>query len=239
MKKQSLLTCSALTVYSFLAMTSNMAALSAVSSIDDDLPGQIYEHYNTYNYISLFSSDVERELIADSLMCEGTLERSPNAIIDFCHEIPDLPDSQRLDKIRTLIVNLSDDVMRDRNSLSSQTYLLGEGALLRTISPDMQPYTRNPYAPLSELLEISQISVDNNLITVAVTVYSLEPSTNTTLISQYDAYGSRGENIPSTDNLIQLAAPSSILRREVHQWIVDDGDWKRSEMSTILLTSSL
>ena len=236
MERKIFLRFSLLTSFALLTITSTQVTMAR----DRDLPEQIDEHYRNYNYVSLFSSDLEKELIADSLMCEGTLESSSPSELDFCSEIPVIPSSQRLDKIRTLIVDLSEDVIRSTHSISVQEYIPGEGAHLRNINPEMQPYTRNPYAPRSELLKINQqTEVDSHSVTVEVTVYQLEPATHTELISHYETFADSGEESLSTEALFQLAAPSSILRREFHQWIREDGTWKRSEISAVLLEGSL
>ena len=233
MKTQALLRVSVLALLTFIATTFGRVAMST----DSDLPGQIDEYYRNYNYVSLFSSEIERELIADSLMCEGTLEWSSHSDLDFCNEIPSLPASQRLDRTRALIIGLSEDVIRDRNSMSIQEYVPGEGAYLRRIDPEMQPLRQNPYAPLPELYQVTQTTAESDAITVEATVYQLEPLTNTRLISRYETYEGMGAEIPSNENLLQLAAPSSILRREHHHWIMENGTWKRFESGAVLVNT--
>ncbi|MEL6381378.1 MAG: hypothetical protein AAFQ89_02675 [Cyanobacteria bacterium J06626_18] len=38
----------------------------------------------------------------------------------------------------------------------------------------------------------------------------------------------------SSSDLIQLAAPSLVLRHEFHHWVMEDGDWKRFESGAVL-----
>jgi hypothetical protein len=208
------------------------AALSAAN-----LPEQIDAYYRNYNYVSLFSSEREREIIADALMCEGRLSRATQSDLNFCNEIPSIPKSQRLDKMQTLIAELSRSVIRDVNSMSVQAYVPGEGSHLRAIDPQRQPLRRNPYSPSAEVFDIRQIKRGDNAITVKVAVYPLDPAKNAQLISQYETQtGSRSEEL-SSGALVSLAAPSSVSRQEFHQWIKEGETWKKFETSAALINN--
>jgi hypothetical protein len=233
MKRQVLLCFSLLASVTLLAVTISMGAASK----NKELPGQITEHYRNYNYISLFSSELEQEFIADSLMCDGVLEYTNYSNLDYCKELPALPNSERLQKVRMLMTELGNDISQDTNPMNVKQYKPGESTHFRLISPEMRSLHRNPYVQPSELYEIGEARVKHSSITVEVTVYQLEPATRKRLISQYGSDGVRGkgEGIPSHQSLIRLAAPASIARREVHRWVVEDGTWTRSGQGTVLL----
>jgi len=121
--------------------------------------------------------------------------------------------------------------------MSIQEYIPGEGSHLRKVDPQMQPLRRNPYSPTAEVFNIVQIKPDNNAVTVEVAVYPLDPSTNARLISQYGKQiGNKGER-PANESLIDLAAPSSVLRHEFHQWFNEGGRWKKLETSTAFVNN--
>lgn len=216
-----------------LALFATTLSQGAASSGDSNLPRQIESYYRDYNYVSLFSSEQEREVIADSLMCNGTLGSATRSELNFCDEIPSVPKTQRLDRIRTLIPQLSKHVIRATNSMDTQEYVPGEGSHLRKVNPQMQPLRRNPYSPTAEVLDIKQIKRNNNAVTVEVAVYPLDPSINARLISRY---GTRIGERPSNESLIALAAPSSVLKHEFHQWIQEGGTWKKFETSTAFIS---
>jgi hypothetical protein len=183
------------------------AALSA-----SNLPGQIDAYYRNYNYLSLFSSEREREIIADTLMCEGKLGRATRSDLNFCNEIPSIPKSQRLDKMQTLIAELSRSVIRDGNSISIQEYVPGEGSHLRAIDPQKQAFRRNPYSPRAEVFDIKQINHDNNAIMIKVAVLPLDAARNAQLISRYEARTESRSEKPSSRALVGLAAAASCKR---------------------------
>lgn len=221
----------ALLYFSALASLASFATIfsQGAASSNSNLPKQIEAYYRDYNYASLFSSEREREIIADSLMCNGTLGSVTRSDLNFCDDIPSVPKTQRLDRIRKLIPQLSKHVIRATNSMDTQEYVPGEGSHLRKVNPQMQPLRRNPYSPTAEVLDIKQIKRNNNAVTVEVAVYPLDPSINARLISRY---GTRIDERPSNKSLITLAAPSSVLKHEFHQWIQEGGIWKKFETST-------
>jgi len=56
--------------------------VEANSPNNSNFPVQITEFYNKRNLVSLFSSEAERELVIDSLVCTGVKEPPSQHILD-------------------------------------------------------------------------------------------------------------------------------------------------------------
>lgn len=238
-KKSAFLAFFILTSCSTFAFATSKAAMSH----NNNLPSQISEYYRNYNEVSLFSSELERELITDSLMCKGVLGNPGNPHLntsfEFCEQIPQLPESERLRRISALITELNEYVIRDtRDKMAIQGYIPGAGFHMRRSNPEVMPLFSNPYSVPSRLFKIHQVSLSGDSATVEVTVYQLNSKTNARLISQYNQYkkyrSGEKRNLGS-EQLIRLAVPSTILSREYHQWVLDDGRWQKFETSTALI----
>ena len=67
------------------------------SAVNNKIPPQIYEYYRDYNFVSSFSSESEREILARYL---------------YHKELPDRIKYERLEKIYGLMKNLNAQVMR-------------------------------------------------------------------------------------------------------------------------------
>jgi len=235
-KKSAFLAFFILTSFSTFAFATSKAAMSH----NNNLPSKISEYYRNYNEVSLFSSELERELITDSLMCKGVLTNPGNfhlnTSFECCDEIPQLPESERLTRISALITELNEHVIRDtRDKMVIQGYIPGAGFHMRRSNPEVMPLFSNPYSVPSRLFKINQVSLSGDSATVEVTVYQLDPETNARLISQYKKYGSGEKGNPDNEQLLRLAMPSAIFSREYHQWVLDDGRWQRFEASTTLI----
>lgn len=236
MKRWAVLTLSIVTSFSSFAV----ATSKSVESSNNNYPSQISEYYKKYNFTTLFSSEFERELITDSLMCKGVLGESDNfhlnTSFDFCNEIPAMPESERLRRISTLITELNEHTIRDSiDRMAFQEYMPGAGFHMRRSNPEVMPLFSNPYSVPPTLFKINQVSLSDDSATVKVTVYQIDPKTNARLISQYKKYGSSKKENSDNEELMELAVPSAIFSREYHQWVLDDGRWQRFEASTALI----
>ena len=105
MKRWTFLALSIITSFSSFAF----ATSKLVASDNNNPPSQISDYYRNYNFVNLFSSELERELITDSLICKGVFGNSNNSHLttsfDFCDQIPKLPEAERIKRISTLITN--------------------------------------------------------------------------------------------------------------------------------------
>ena len=77
--------------------------------------------------------------------------------------------------------------------------------------------------------------LSDNSATVEVTIYQLHPKNNAKLISPYQKYRSSEQENHDNEQLMKLAAPSTILSREYHQWVLNNDHWQRFETSTALI----
>lgn len=236
MKKWTFLALSIITSFSSFAF----ATSKLIASDNNNPPSRISEYYRNYNFVNLFSSELERELITDSLMCKGVLGKPNNSHLntsfDFCDQIPEIPESERLKKISTLITELNKDIISDPgDKMVIQGYIPGANFHMRRSNPQVMPLLPNPYSLPPKLFKINQVRLSDNSATVEVTVYQLDPKNNARLISQYKKYGSSEKENPNNEQLMKLAVPSTILSREYHQWVLDDGRWQRFETSTALI----
>jgi hypothetical protein len=173
-------------------------------------------------------------------MCKGALGKPDNPHLntsfDFCDEIPEMPESERLKRISALITELNGHLIKDTtDKMALQEYMPGAGFHMRRSNSEVMPLFSNPYSVPTRLFDINQVSLNGDSATVKVTVYQLDPKTNARLISQYKRYGSGEKGNPDNDQLIRLAVPSAIFSREYHQWILDNGRWQRFEASTALI----
>lgn len=236
MKRWTFLALSIITSFSSFAF----ATSKLVASDNNNPPSQISDYYRNYNFVNLFSSELERELITDSLMCKGVFGKPNNSHIntsfEFCDQIPKLPESKRLKRISTLITELNNDIIKDpSDKMMIQGYIPGANFHMRKSNPQVMPLLPNPYSLQPKLFKINQVRLSNNSATVEVTVYQLDPKNNARLISQYKKYGSSEKENPNNEQLMKLAVPSTILSREYHQWVLDNGRWQRLEASTALI----
>lgn len=236
MKRWTFLALSIITSFSSFAF----ATSKLVASDNNNPPLQISDYYRNYNFVNLFSSELERELITDSLMCKGVFGKPNNSHIntsfDFCDQIPKLPESERLKRISTLITELNNDIIKDPgDKMMIQGYIPGENYHMRRSNPQVMPFAPNPYSLQSRLFKINQVRLSDNSATVEVTVYQLDSKNNAKLISQYKRYGSGKNENPDNEQLMKLAAPSTILSREYHQWVLNNDHWQRFETSTALI----
>lgn len=233
MKKSAFLAFFILTSFFTFAFATSKAAMSH----NNNLPSQINEYYRNYNEVSLFSSELERELITDSLMCKGVLVHPENPHLnisfEFCDEIPYLPESERLTRISALITEINKHIIRD--TIGIQEYMPGSGSHMRRTDPEVVPLLSNPYSVPPRVFKINQVSLSGDSATVEVTIYQIDSETNARLISQYQRYGNGKEREAANEELIRLAMPSTIFRREYHQWVLDDGRWQKFENSTSLI----
>jgi hypothetical protein len=216
------------------------ATSKPVVSQNNNLPLQVSKYYSNYNFVSLFSSELERELITDSLMCKGVLGKPDNphlnSSFDFCDEIPEMPGSERLGRISALITELNEHLIKDTtDKMAIQEYIPGAGFHMRRNNPEVMPLLPNPYSVPPRLFKVNRVSLSGDSATVEVTVYQLDPETNARLISQYKRYGSIEKGNPNSEQLIRLAVPSAIFSREYHQWVLDNDRWQRFEASTALI----
>lgn len=236
MKRWTFLALSIITSFSSFAF----ATSKLVASDNNNPPSQISNYYRNYNFVNLFSSELERELITDSLMCKGVFSKPNNSHIntsfDFCDQISKIPESERLKRISTLITELNNDIIKDPgDKMMIQGYIPGANSHMRTSNPQVMPFSPNPYSLQPRLFKINQVRLSDNSATVEVTVYQLDSKNNARLISQYKKYGTSEKENPNNEQLMKLAAPSTILSREYHQWVLDDGRWQKFEASTALI----
>lgn len=236
MKKWAFIALSIITSFSSFAF----ATSKSVASDNNNPPSQISDYYRNYNFVNLFTSELERELITDSLMCKGVLGKPNNSHLntsfEFCDQIPKLPESERLKRISALITELNKDIISDiGDKMMIQGYIPGANFHMRRSNPQVMPFSPNPYSLQPKLFKINQVRLSDNSATVEVTVYQLDPKNNARLISQYKKYGSSEKENPNNEQLMKLAVPSTILSREYHQWVLDNGRWQRFEASTALI----
>jgi hypothetical protein len=236
MKRWTFLALSIVTSFSSFAF----AVSKLVASDNNNPPSQISDYYRNYNFVNLFSSELERELITDSLMCKGVFGKPNNSHLNtsfkFCDQIPKLPESERLKKISTLITELNKDIISDTgDKMVIQGYIPGANFHMRRSNPQVMPFSPNPYSLQPRLFKINQVRLSDNSATVEVTVYPLDPKNNAKLSSQYKKYESGEKENPNNEQLMKLAVPSTILSREYHQWVLNNGQWQRFETSTALI----
>jgi hypothetical protein len=173
-------------------------------------------------------------------MCKGVLGKPNNSHLntsfDFCDQIPKMPESERLKKISTLITELNKGIISDTgDKMVIQRYIPGANFHMRRSNPQVMPLLPNPFSLPPKLFKINQVRLSDNLATVEVTVYQLDPKNNARLISQYKKYGSSEKENSNNEQLMKLAVPSTILSREYHQWVLKNGQWQRFETSTALI----
>lgn len=212
------------------------AASKSVASDNNNPPSQISDYYRNYNFVNLFSSEVERDLITDSLMCKGVLGKPDNLTptFNFCDQIPTVPESERLKRISALITALNQDIINNtEEKMMIQGYIPGSNSHMRTSNPQVMPFSPNPYSLEPKLFKINSVSLSDNSATVVVTVYQLDSQNKAKLISQYQKYGNNEEF--NNEQLLKLAVPSTILSREYHQWVLKNGEWQKFENSTALI----
>lgn len=226
-----------LTFFIVTSLSSLVTANNSVAS-DNNNPAQISEYYRNYNFVNLFSSEVERDLITDSLICKEVLGKPDhlNTSFNFCAQIPKMPGSERLRRISALIIELNRDIVSNtEDKMILQGYIPGSNSHMRTSNPQVMPFSPNPYSLEPKLFKLNSVSLSDNSATVVVTVYQLEPKNNAKLISQYQKYGNNEKGHLDNEQLIKLAMPSTIISREYHQWILNNGHWQRFETSAALI----
>lgn len=228
--------------WGFLAL-SLMTSLSLTSwksqaemSIPNELSSQITEYYRHRNFAVAFSSEVEQEIIIDSLICRGALDNlSPDwssQHLEFCGEIPDLPESERLDAIEASIKELDKRVLPEETNSLIPGYLPGSGSLMRKSDPNLVPLPSSADLVPPTLLKINQVQSSENSVTLEVTAFPINPEENVKLIEQYEEYESR-EKVP-VKKLMQSVA-TSITHKEFHHWVLIDGNWKKLQSDTLLI----
>lgn len=210
--------------------------VEANSPSNSNLPVQITEFYNQRNLLSSFSSEAERELVIDSLVCTGALRsRHLDISLDFCDRLPKQPKSERLTKIRTLIASLERQMLRDfgDSAMVIPGYLPGSGPLMRRTDPNVVPLPSSADSLPPQVFKIeNQVRHTENAITVQVLAYQVEPAIQARLISQYEKQG-------NDENLMQVVAAHSTPTQEYHQWMLINNKWMKLEQEAILTDISL
>ncbi len=145
------------------------AASKSVASENNNSPSQISEYYRNYNFVNLFSSELERELITDSLMCKGIFgkpnNRHLNTSFEFCDQIPKLLESERLKRISTLITELNKDIISDTSDkMVIQGYIPGVNFHMRRSNPQIMPLLPNSYSLSPKLFKINQLRLSDNIL---------------------------------------------------------------------------
>lgn len=164
----------------------------AKSQNNSNFPSQITEFYKKRNFVSSFSSKAEKELLIDSLVCQGALRsRYLNIFLDLCEQISNQPESARLTKIGGLITELDRQMLRNGDSaMVIPGYLPGSGPLMRSTDPNVVPLPSSADSLPSKVFEIeNQVWHGKNAITVQVLAYQIEPKIQARLISQYQEQG--------------------------------------------------
>ncbi|MGQ4649032.1 hypothetical protein [Lyngbya aestuarii] len=210
----------------------------ASTSTRNNLPPEIREYYINYNFVSSFSSDDERTIIANSLICEAKLANG-NSFFSFeaCSKIPQIDKSNRLDKIRSLIAEINQQILRNETNWKMMIFLdflRGEKALFRQANSEIVSSQFNPYFLSSKLFEINQVYPSDKEIKIEVSKYSLNSAYTVQLISQYKAAENQEEKVAHSGALIESLVKTSIPTKEYHQWVLVDGDWRKLEQETVI-----
>ena len=224
----------ALSLIASLSITSLKS--QAETSIPNDLSSQITEYYRHRNFVAAFSSEVEQEIIIDSLICRGALDNlSPDwssQYLEFCGEIPERPESERLDTVEDSIKELNKRVLPEETNSLIPGYLPGSGSLMRKSDPNIVPLPSSADLLPPTLLTINQVQSNENSVTLEVTAFPINPEENAKLIEQYEEYESQ-EKVP-VKKLMQSVA-TSITQKEFHHWVMIDGNWKKLQSDTLLI----
>lgn len=219
-----------------LLTTFAFSKVEANSPSNSNLPVEIAEFYEQRNLVSSFSSEVEREVIIDSLVCTGALKNSNyNISLDFCNELPQPPKSERLTKISNLVMALERRMLRDasNSAMVIPGYKPGEGSLMRRTDPNVVPLPSSADSLPPKVFKIkNKVRQAENAITVRVLAYQIDPAIKAKLIAEYE----KQKNAP---NLMQVVTALSTPVQEYHQWMLIDRQWKKLEQQTHLIDLSI
>lgn len=197
-------------------------------SIERELPASIAAFYQDRTFVSLLSSDVEREQILDALVCDGTLP-SNSVSLDYCNQLPPMSDSERLADVRSRIVEINQHLLNDSgySALIVPGYLPGSGSMLRRDDPNVValPSSANTL-PAEVLLPENAVWQDENTLTVQVKAYPVSSELQARMTADYEA---------SPDREIAIGSAASAFSTEYHQWVFINNQWMKLDAETHLL----
>lgn len=205
--------------------TASLLLLSSPSggSTERDLPASIVEFYQNRTFVSLLSSDVEREQILDALICDGTL--ASDSSLDYCNQLPPQPNSERLENVRSRIVEINQHLLNTGYSaLIVPSYLPGSGSMIRRSDSNVVVLPSSADAlPAGFFWPEPEVWQGEDALTVCVQTFPISAEVQARAIADYES--------PDREEFAFSMAESA-ESIEYHQWILMNNQWMKINSET-------
>lgn len=201
--------------------------------VETRLPDAVQNYYNDYNFVSVFSTEKDREHLAQYVLM--SLEEQRNSPLP--KHLRGVREAVSRLEARTYEVDSGIKVLEICPEKAEKTKVvrLSENELLITVECD--PEARFLLQHRAQIIEPKQISVFREGVAVKVRVHALDKDRQQTLLTRYKAFPWDKQRLPSPQEQLNLCR-GDMIGEEIQYWRRIHNQWMKEAVEAVFIGGS-